>query len=225
MRIKLANTLGMPLALLPDDRGTGGDNGEGGDGGNGGGAGRNGDGKTGTGKGGDGEKTFTQADVDKIVADRARRIARTDYGDYDDLKAKAAKLDEIEQANASETDKAVTKARTEAEAAVRAELMADRVLDKVEIAAAGTWADVTDARLRLQSRAGEFVDKKSGVIDTDAIKAAVADELKKAPHLAAAGTTSSRPRRDEAQGGGTGKPTRGQAGREEAARRFPKTTT
>lgn len=49
-------------------------------------------------------KTFTQADVDRIVADRLKR-AESKFADYDDLKAKAGKLDEIEAANKSEADK------------------------------------------------------------------------------------------------------------------------
>ena len=38
------------------------------------------------------EKTFTQADVERIIADRLKR-EREKYADYDDLKAKAAEAD------------------------------------------------------------------------------------------------------------------------------------
>lgn len=38
------------------------------------------------------EKTFTQADVERIIADRLKR-ERDKYADYDDLKAKAAEAD------------------------------------------------------------------------------------------------------------------------------------
>ena len=38
------------------------------------------------------ERTFTQADVDRIVADRLKRD-REKYADYDVLKEKAAKLE------------------------------------------------------------------------------------------------------------------------------------
>jgi hypothetical protein len=41
----------------------------------------------------DGEKTFSQSDVNRIVEDRLRR-EQAKYADYDDLKAKAAKFDE-----------------------------------------------------------------------------------------------------------------------------------
>lgn len=52
------------------------------------------------------ERTFTQAEVDAIVGDRLKRD-RAKYSDYDDLKAKAAKFDELEEANKSELQKAV----------------------------------------------------------------------------------------------------------------------
>ena len=46
----------------------------------------------------------TQADLDRIVGDRLAR-ERKKYADYNDLKAKAEKLDELEDANQSELDK------------------------------------------------------------------------------------------------------------------------
>lgn len=45
-------------------------------------------------------ETFTQADVDKIVADRLKRerdATRAKYADYDDLKAKAAGAKSVEE--------------------------------------------------------------------------------------------------------------------------------
>lgn len=51
------------------------------------------------------EKTFTQADVDRIVANRLSR-----YSDYEELKAKAGKYDEAEEANKSELQKALDRA-------------------------------------------------------------------------------------------------------------------
>lgn len=51
------------------------------------------------------EKTFTQADVDRIVTNRLAK-----YSDYDTLKAKAEKFDEAEEASKSELQKAIDKA-------------------------------------------------------------------------------------------------------------------
>ncbi|HET8556185.1 MAG TPA: hypothetical protein VFL58_02625 [Gaiellaceae bacterium] len=62
----------------------------------------------------------------------ADRLARAKPADYDDLKAKAARLDEIEQANKSEIEKA-SEARAKAEAdaaAARAEALRLRVAAK-----------------------------------------------------------------------------------------------
>ena len=50
-------------------------------------------------------KTFTQEQVDKIVQERLARAKQSVPDDYEELKAKAAKLDEIEDANKSEYDK------------------------------------------------------------------------------------------------------------------------
>lgn len=44
------------------------------------------------------ERTFTQADVDKIVAERLTR-ERAKYADYDALSKKAAKVDELVEAS------------------------------------------------------------------------------------------------------------------------------
>lgn len=51
------------------------------------------------------EKTFTQAEVDKIVSERLQRD-RNKYSDYEDLKAKAAKFNELEESNKTELEKA-----------------------------------------------------------------------------------------------------------------------
>ncbi|WP_433651037.1 hypothetical protein ACQP2C_32515 [Micromonospora zamorensis] len=65
-------------------------------------------------------KPFTpitsQDDLNRIIADRVSR-ERGKFADYGDLKAKAGRLDEIEQANKSEIERAndrVTKAEAEA---------------------------------------------------------------------------------------------------------------
>lgn len=49
-------------------------------------------------------REYTQAEIDEIVAKRVARV-RKQYGDYEDMKKKAAKLDEIEAANKSELEK------------------------------------------------------------------------------------------------------------------------
>ena len=54
-------------------------------------------------------KTFTQAELDKIVADRLTR-ERQKYAGFDELKKKAAKFDELEESSKTELQKATEKA-------------------------------------------------------------------------------------------------------------------
>lgn len=55
------------------------------------------------------KKTFSQEDVNAIIADRLKS-ERNKYSDYDELKQKAARLDEIEEKNKTELEKATEKA-------------------------------------------------------------------------------------------------------------------
>lgn len=65
-------------------------------------------------------RTFTQTDVDRIIADRLRR-QKSQYSDYDDLKSQAEKWEEHEQEQKSELEKAQDRA-DKAEAATAAAL-------------------------------------------------------------------------------------------------------
>lgn len=72
------------------------------------------------------EKTFTQTDVDRIVRDRLARAKTEPPADYQDLKAKAAKFDELEAANRTELERAqhdneTLRKEIESERAARAE--------------------------------------------------------------------------------------------------------
>ena len=55
------------------------------------------------------ERTFTQSEVNALVAERLSR-AKAGYADYDELKEKAAKFDQMEEASKSELQKALEKA-------------------------------------------------------------------------------------------------------------------
>jgi len=55
------------------------------------------------------EKTFTQAELDQIIGERLKR-EREKYPDYESLKEKAAKLDQIEEDAKSELQKATERA-------------------------------------------------------------------------------------------------------------------
>lgn len=51
------------------------------------------------------ERTFTQEQVDRLIRDRLAR-QKAQFSDYDEIKARASKLDEIEEANKTELQKA-----------------------------------------------------------------------------------------------------------------------
>lgn len=54
------------------------------------------------------ERTFTQSELDAIVRDRLAR-EKGKYADYEEIKAKAIKFDEAEEANKTELQKATEK--------------------------------------------------------------------------------------------------------------------
>ena len=60
-------------------------------------------------------RTFTQEQVDNIVRERLARAKATPPADYEELKAKAARLDEIEDAQKSELER-ITEQATKASA-------------------------------------------------------------------------------------------------------------
>lgn len=73
----------------------------------------------------------TQEQLNHVVGERLAR-ERAKYADYDELKTKAAKLDELEEASRSELDKA----NARAEKAERALEAAERAARQVQIATA-----------------------------------------------------------------------------------------
>jgi ParB-like chromosome segregation protein Spo0J len=58
----------------------------------------------------DGFKAITSQDeLNRLIGERIGKV-KSQYADYDDLKAKAAKLDEVEQSNKTELQKAIERA-------------------------------------------------------------------------------------------------------------------
>lgn len=128
------------------------------------------------------DKTFTQADLDRIVADRLAR-QKAQFGDYDALKAKAAEFDQMAEQNRTEAEKAVAAARKEGftEAQQRAN---DRYLKaKVHALAAKDFADPADA-VRLADLS-KYQPDENGEFDEAAIMADLAETLQAKPYLAA----------------------------------------
>jgi hypothetical protein len=107
---------------------------------------------------------------------------------------KARKLDDLEAAQQTETEKAAARA-TVAEQQLTA--LRHRAIDAEIRAAATGWADPTDAPCYLDDR--ERYLREDGVIDTEAITADLAGVLLARPHLARVDGPR-RPAPDPAQG-------------------------
>jgi hypothetical protein len=100
------------------------------------------------------EKTFSQADLDRVVADRLKR-EQGKYSDYADLKAKASKLDE--EKTKSESEKLAERVAAAERRAIEAEA---KVL-KVDVArekgiANPRWLSGT-TREELEASATEYL--------------------------------------------------------------------
>jgi hypothetical protein len=67
------------------------------------------------------DKTFTQADVERMIGERLGR-ERSKYSDYDQLKTAADELAKLKDAQATEAEKTVKQTAKDTEAKVRAEL-------------------------------------------------------------------------------------------------------
>jgi hypothetical protein len=136
---------------------------------------------------GDPPKSFSQADVDRIVAERVKRVKLTAPADYDDLKAKATKLDEIEAASRSDLEKAQEAQRRADERATAAEARANETARRHAIereASKQKAADPDDIFAVLQTtpkyRDMVTMDDDGQVTGVDeAVKAILADK----PHL------------------------------------------
>lgn len=153
------------------------------------------------------EPITSQADLDRILGNRLAR-EREKFADYDDLKAKAAELDQKREAEKTEAEKAVEAARKEGENAGRA--TGNERLINAEARALAAEAGFINPRIAIGS-----IDLKGvkvaddGTVDAAAIKAKLEDLAKSDPYLVGAGTK--RPRPDHSQGSG------GDRGRESAS--------
>lgn len=136
---------------------------------------------------GDPQKSFSQADVDRIVQERLSRAKLKPPSDYEDLKARAAKLDELEAASKSDLEKALEAQRKADERATAAEARANETARRHAIereAGKQKAADPDDvfAVLQTTSKYRDMVtmDDDGQVTGVeDAVKAILADK----PHL------------------------------------------
>lgn len=112
-------------------------------------------------------KTFTQAELDTIVQDRVRRESAK-FEDYSDLKAKAARLDEAEEASKTELQKITDRATTAETAVETANARVDRIIRQSAITAEAASQGAADAETVVALLAAD----DSITIDGDVVKGA-----------------------------------------------------
>lgn len=109
----------------------------------------------------------SQEDLNRIISERVKRV-EAKFGDYKDVKTKAAKLDEIENANRTEAEKAQARiAELESElTGVRGEFTRTRIAsehgitDPEDIALFLTGSDEATLTKQAQRLAGRTEDRK-----------------------------------------------------------------
>ena len=120
------------------------------------------------------ERTFTQAELDAILAGRLAK-----FSDYDAIKAE---LDKVKRESETETEKAIREARAEATSEALKKANARVVTAEARaIAAAEGWLYPNDAPRYLDIDAIAVND--SGEVDEGALKKALADAVKDRPAL------------------------------------------
>lgn len=122
------------------------------------------------------------------------------------------RLKDLEDADKSEQDKALEKAREDAKLEALTEVEKERRDERLDLAvtraAARTFADTEDALLNIRREiaAGELPDifDDEGKVQTDALKEALEDLLERKPHLAAGGAPGNPGDPDRGKGKGAG---------------------
>lgn len=128
-------------------------------------------------------KTFTQDQVNTILAEEKRKVLAK-FDGFDELKAKAARFDEIEAQNATELEKAVKKAADEA----RADMTdtTNKRLVRAEVKAAAAALGFHNPAIAATQLSDKFAGVKvsdTGDVDEAAVKALVEQLAKDEPYL------------------------------------------
>lgn len=143
-------------------------------------------------------KTFTQAEVDAIVKKRAERVAADKFKDYGDLQQKAKEFDKLQEANATELERATKKAREEGSTEARQK--ANTLLISAEARALAAEARFRNPRLAVKAIDLNGVNvAEDGTVDGDAIRSLLDDLAKEEPYLIDTGEKP-KPKPDVAQG-------------------------
>jgi uncharacterized protein involved in type VI secretion and phage assembly len=133
-------------------------------------------------------KAYSPEEIEKIIAGRVNKV-RQSYSDYDDLKSRAARADELEQSQQTETDKLRSKAERESEKraaaedkASKAHVRAETALMRAAVVAAAATANAADPGdvFTLLDKSALEIDDADNVTGA---KEAVDALLKAKPHL------------------------------------------
>jgi len=118
------------------------------------------------------DKTFTQAELDRIVQERVARVKAAPPADYDDLKAAATKLAELEAANQTELEKAQARAdKAEADAKAASDRARETALRAAVISEAAK-RNVVDP-----DAAVALLDRSALTLDADGAPTNVAEAM------------------------------------------------
>ena len=121
-------------------------------------------------------RTFTQEEVNRMQA-QTRRDERGKFSDYGDLKARAAKADELEQAQLSDTQKLEARAIEAERKAVEAQeqIASAMIASEVKIRASALGVIDPDAAYLLLDRSNVRYDAADGVSGVDDALASLLD--------------------------------------------------
>ncbi|MEQ8834281.1 MAG: hypothetical protein RIB67_07525 [Miltoncostaeaceae bacterium] len=148
-----------------------------------------------------GGRSFSQADVDRIVEQRLAR-ERGKYSDYDEVKARAAKLDEIEEAQKSDIERErAAREKAESESAARIAAANERLRQAAILSAATEAKAIKPAHLHRLIDAEAITVADDGTVEGAA--EAVASFLKDNPEYVSGANTPRPNGADQgARGGG-----------------------
>jgi hypothetical protein len=136
------------------------------------------------------DRTFSQADVDRIVKDRVARVKTAAPADYEDLKAKASRFDELEAANATELEKAQKRAIELEQQAKDSTARAQEALLRSAVVAEAARKNVVDP-----DAAVALLDRSTLELDADGSPTNIAEAmdslLKAKPYLTGGATRGS----------------------------------
>lgn len=126
-------------------------------------------------------KTFTQEELNQIVRDRLARET-SKYKDYNDLKSKATKFDELQAQNQSELDKALERASNAETKAAEADTKLRQALVRSAVVSEATRLNAVDpdAVFALLDRTTIEI-KDDGTIE--GVKSAVESLMQEKPYL------------------------------------------